>query len=57
MAYGHFILSEGGCIALIERKMRSAVLNSIYVLVVVASMAAWTWMFVDIAEWTIGLFP
>jgi len=57
MAYGHFILSESGCIARIERKMRSAVLNSIYVLVVVASMAAWAWMFVDIAEWAIGIFP
>jgi hypothetical protein len=57
MAYGHFILSEGGCIALIERNMRSTVLNSLYVLAVIASMAAWTWMFVDIAEWAIGLFP
>ena len=57
MVYGHFILSEGGCIALIERNMRSAVLNSIYVLVVVASMAAWIWMFVDIAEWAINLSP
>ena len=57
MAYGRFILSEGGCIALIERKMRSAAFKSIYILLVVASMAAWTWMFVDIAEWAIGLFP
>jgi hypothetical protein len=57
MGYGRFILSEGDCTVLIESKMRSAAFKSIYILVVVASMAAWTWMFVDIAEWAIGLLP
>jgi hypothetical protein len=37
--------------------MRSAAIKSLYVLAVVASMAAWTWMFVDIAEWAMGLIP
>jgi len=37
--------------------MRTAAFKSIYVLAVIASMAAWIWMFVDIAEWAINLSP
>jgi hypothetical protein len=53
MVYGHFILSEGGCI-LIERKMRTAAFKSLYVLAAIASMAAWIWMFVRDESFTHG---